>query len=61
MQIFELAAGEGVRVGTDILVAVAQLSSGGHVRFAIEAPRQVEVHRGEVYDRIQREGQPGDR
>lgn len=46
--------GESVKIGDDITVTVTELGSG-QVKLAIEAPRELQVHRQEIYDRIQRE------
>ncbi len=43
--------GESLRIGADVRVTVVS-ASRGHVRIAIEAPREVAVHREEVYERI---------
>ena len=44
--------GEALMVGDEIMITV--LSSGTTVRIGIAAPREVEVHREEVYKRIHR-------
>jgi carbon storage regulator len=46
--------GEGVTIGPNIQVIVLG-TKGGQVRLGIEAPKTVEVHRDEVYARIQDE------
>lgn len=48
--------GEGVTIGPDIRVIVLGVK-GGQVRLGIEAPHTVDVHRDEVYARIQDENQ----
>jgi carbon storage regulator len=48
--------GEGVAIGPDIRIVVLGLTNG-QVRLGIEAPRTIEVHRDEVYVRIQEENQ----
>jgi|MGYP003341828344 carbon storage regulator len=48
--------GEGVTIGPDIRVIVLGMK-GGQVRLGIEAPHTIEVHRDEVYARIQDENQ----
>ena len=45
---------ESIMIGDDIKITVVQ-NSCGKVRFGIEAPRGVPVHRQEVYDAIKRE------
>jgi carbon storage regulator len=46
--------GEGVTIGPDIRIVVLS-TKGGQVKLGIEAPQAVEVHRDEVYARIQEE------
>ena len=43
-----------IMVGDDIKITVLKVT-GRHVKIHIAAPRSVEVHRLEVYDRIQLE------
>ena len=43
--------GEAIKVGDDTTVTVLAIK-GGQVRIGIEAPKSVEVHREEVYERL---------
>jgi carbon storage regulator len=43
--------GESIRIGDDIIVQVVT-SSGGKLRLGITAPRDIPVHREEVYAAI---------
>jgi carbon storage regulator len=43
--------GETIRIGEDVVVAVLGVK-GNQVRIGVDAPRSVEVHREEIYDRI---------
>lgn len=43
--------GESLVIGDDIKVTVMAVQ-GGMVRFGIDAPREVTVHRSEIYKRI---------
>ncbi|BDM24298.1 carbon storage regulator CsrA [Pseudomonas sp. NPDC089428] len=43
--------GEVITIGDDIRIKVVE-SRNGMVRFGVEAPRKVPVHRAEVYRRI---------
>jgi carbon storage regulator len=51
MLILTRKEGETIAVGNDITVTVV-LINGGQVRIGIDAPREIEVHRGEVWQRI---------
>ena len=42
---------ESLRIGDDIVITVVSVS-GGHVRLGIEAPRDLAVHRSEIYEKI---------
>lgn len=46
-------------IGDDIVVAVSDVK-GNQVHIGIEAPSSVDVHREEVYNRIQKEKEHGE-
>jgi carbon storage regulator len=46
--------GENIRIGDDIKVIVLEVR-GGQIKLGIEAPLHVQVHREEIYERIQRQ------
>ena len=52
MLILTRKSGEKIRIGDDIAIAVIEIR-GNQVRLGISAPRNVAVHRQEVYDQIQ--------
>lgn len=58
MLILTRKVNESLRVGDDVIVTVLGIKSG-QIRIGINAPRDIEVHRQEVYERIQNE-QRGD-
>lgn len=47
---------ESIRIGDEILITVVKIL-GDKVRFGIEAPKELAVHRQEIYESIQREAQ----
>ena len=47
---------ESIRIGNNIVIKVLETSSG-HTKLGISAPREIPVHREEVYERIQKENQ----
>ena len=47
---------ESIVINNDIVITVVEIR-GDKVRLGIEAPREVSVHRREVYEAIQRENQ----
>ena len=49
---------ETLMVGDDVTVTVLGVK-GNQVRIGINAPREVAVHRAEIYDRIKTEEQQG--
>jgi carbon storage regulator len=51
---------EEIMIGSDIYVAVVDIR-GDKVRLGITAPKDVSVHRREVYDAIQRENRRADK
>jgi carbon storage regulator len=54
MLILTRRIGESLMIDDDVKVMVLGVK-GGQVRIGIEAPKQVTVHRQEIYDKIQRE------
>lgn len=56
MLILTRRVGETVIVGKDVAVTVVGVR-GSQVRIGISAPKDVAVHRKEIYERIQREPQ----
>ncbi|MEQ3695851.1 MAG: carbon storage regulator CsrA [Pseudomonadales bacterium] len=54
MLILTRKIGERLVIGDDVVVSVLGCR-GNQVRLGIEAPRDVSVHREEIYDRIQNE------
>ena len=54
MLILTRKAGETIRIGSEIKVQVLEIK-GNQIRIGIEAPRNIAVHRQEVYEQIQQE------
>jgi carbon storage regulator len=49
--------GETVMVGHDVAVTIVGVK-GNQIRIGIDAPKNVAVHRKEIYERIPREQHP---
>ena len=54
MLILTRKVGEALMVGTEVTVTVMAVK-GNQVRIGINAPKNVEVHREEIYERVQQE------
>ncbi|ABK45583.1 carbon storage regulator, CsrA / carbon storage regulator, CsrA [Magnetococcus marinus MC-1] len=60
MLILTRRVGESLHIGDDIKITLLGIK-GNQVRIGIDAPRDVEVHREEIYDRIRRETRKANR
>jgi len=54
MLILTRRVGEKLMIGDDVIITILSLK-GNQIRVGIDAPREVKVHRQEVFDRIQKE------
>ena len=59
MLILTRRVGETVVIGNDVTVTVLGVK-GNQVRLGVNAPREVAVHREEIYERIKRERANGE-
>ncbi len=51
MLILTRRIGENITINDDIVVRVLQIN-GNHVRIGIDAPKHIQVHREEIYKKI---------
>ncbi len=56
MLVLTRKAGESIVIGSEIRVTVLDLQ-GRQIRLGIQAPSDISVHRGEVYERIREENE----
>jgi len=54
MLVIGCCAGESIMIGDDVEVEVVS-AKGGNIRIAIKAPREISIHREELYKRIKDE------
>jgi carbon storage regulator len=55
MLVLTRKVGETIMIGDDVTVTVLGLV-GNQIKIGVNAPKSVSVHREEIYDRIQKEG-----
>ena len=53
MLVLTRKTGESIVIGSDIRITVLEIQ-GRQIRLGIDAPTDVSVHRGEVYERIRK-------
>jgi carbon storage regulator len=56
MLILTRKLGEGIRISDEVVIKVVEIR-GGQVRLGIDAPRQIPVHREEIYQMIRRQNE----
>jgi len=56
MLVLTRRVGETIRIGDDVSICILDVQRG-QVRVAIDAPREIPVHREEIYKAVQAENQ----
>ena len=59
MRVLSRKKNEKIVIRDNIVITVIEIR-GDKVRLGIEAPREIPVHRREVYDKIKSSGAPGE-
>ena len=55
MMVIRRKCGESFHIGDDVKITILDVQHGSQVRFGIDAPMAIAVHREEIYERIQAE------
>ena len=56
MLVLTRKVGESIVIGSEIRVTILEFQ-GRQIRLGIEAPSEISIHRGEVYERIREENE----
>lgn len=56
MLVLTRKAGESIVIGNQVRITILEIQ-GRQIRLGVEAPADISVHRGEVYERIKQENQ----
>lgn len=59
MLVLSRKVNESIKIGSDVTLTIVDIR-GDKVRVGIDAPKQIPVHRQEIYDAIQSEQSGGD-
>ena len=55
MLVLTRKAGESIVIGNDVVITVLEVR-GGQIRLGVDAPRNLAVHRAEIYQQVMAEG-----
>lgn len=55
MMVIRRKVGQSFHIGDNVRITLLDVQQGSHVRFGIEAPVEIPVHRLEIYQRIRAE------
>lgn len=56
MLVLTRKAGESIVIGNDVVITVLEIR-GGQIRIGVDAPRDLAVHRAEIYQQVMAENQ----
>ena len=54
MLVLSRRAGESIVIGNDVVITILEVR-GGQIRIGVDAPRNLAVHRAEIYEQVQAE------
>lgn len=54
MLVLSRRAGESIVIGNDVVITILEVR-GGQIRLGVDAPRNLAVHRAEIYEQVQAE------